>query len=102
MAGIRTSGQTPLQTRSSRRLKHPDFYALLLPPNGARRLTSTRHCVIKALMGKVLLASDFSQTRRRAKSDFLSVFTQNRARSRDSCPLRVGAKTIRAQTTIRI
>ena len=32
-----------------------------------------RHCVINAFMGKVLLVSDSRQTRRRAKSDFLSV-----------------------------
>ena len=28
VTGIRTSGQNPLKTRSSRPLKHPDFYAL--------------------------------------------------------------------------
>jgi hypothetical protein len=37
-------------------------------------LTSTRHCNINAFMGKVLLVSDSRQTRRRAKSDFLSDF----------------------------
>jgi hypothetical protein len=36
-------------------------------------LTSKRHCVINAFMGKVLLASDSRQTRRRVKSDLLSV-----------------------------
>jgi hypothetical protein len=35
-----------------------------------------RHCVINAFMGKVLLGSDSRQTRRRAKSDFLSVETE--------------------------
>jgi hypothetical protein len=36
-------------------------------------LTSTRHSVIDAFMGKVLLASDSRKTRRRIKSDLLSV-----------------------------
>ena len=35
-------------------------------------MTSKRHCVINAFMGKVLLASDSRQTRRRV-SDLLSV-----------------------------
>ena len=51
-----------------------------LPPQGVPRLTSTRHRVINAVMGKVLPVPDSRQTHRRAKSDFLSVLVETEKR----------------------